>query len=225
VTTPILRRLFAATGRRFHLVTPGARVLRTAAARSLCSPERLRGLRALAADVAQRNLTGDVAECGVYRGGSAAVLADQLLHRSPTTAMWLFDAFDGMPKPGAEDPAEAWTEVGRYASSEGAVRETFAAARVPFDRVHIVAGRFEETLPRFAPPPLVFLHVDCDWYASVKLCLSTLYDAVVTGGIVVIDDFGHWEGCRRAVEQFFAERGIQPTLIAIDYTSHYFVKS
>jgi len=199
-------------------------VLRSAEERSLCSPARLRALGALAADLARRRLAGDVAECGVYRGGSAVVLADRLLRRSPTAAMWLFDAFDGMPEPGVEDPPHAWAEVGRYSSSAAAVRETFAAARVPFDRVHLVAGRFEMTLPRFVPPPLVLLHVDCDWYASVKLCLSSLYDAVVAGGIVVIDDFGHWEGCRRAVESFFAERAIRPALTPIDYTSHYFVK-
>ena len=139
--------------------------------------------------------------------------------------MWLFDTFESMPEPGVEDTGRAWQEVGRYASREGAVRETFAAARVPFDRVHLVVGRFEVTLPRFSSPPLAFLHVDCDWHASVKLCLSTLYDAVAAGGIVVIDDFGHWEGCRRAVEEFFAERAIRPVLIAIDYTSHYFVTS
>lgn len=225
LTAPsILRRVTAAAGRALQPFTPGSRVLRAAEASSLCSPARLRGLRALAADAARRRLPGDVAECGVYRGGSAVVLADRLLRRSPTASMWLFDAFGGMPEPGPEDPPDAWAEVGRYASSEAAVRETFATARVPLDRVHIVTGRFEATLPRFSPPPLVFLHVDCDWYAPVKLCLSTLYHAVIPGGVVVIDDYGHWAGCRRAVEELFAERGIRPALRAIDYTSRYFFK-
>jgi O-methyltransferase len=221
--TAVLRRLGSAGVRALRSVTPGARVLRAAEANSLCSPARLRGLRALARRVADRRLVGDVVECGVYRGGSAVALADRLLRRSAAT-MWLFDAFGGMPEPGAEDPPEAWGEVGRYASSEAAVRATFAAAGVSLDRVHIVAGRFEATLPAFAPPPLALLHVDCDWYAPVKLCLSKFYDAVVPGGVVIVDDFGHWAGCRRAVEEFFDERAISPALTAIDYTSHYFTK-
>ena len=220
----ILRHLRATTGRALGPFAPGARVLRTAEANSLCSPARLRGLGALAADVARRGLAGDIAECGVYRGGSAIVLADRLLRLAPTASMWLFDGFGGMPEPGAKDPPEAWAEVGRYASSEATVRATFAAAGVPLDRVHIVTGRFEATLPGFAPPPLVLLHVDCDWYAPVKLCLVTFYDIVIPGGVIVIDDFGHWAGCRQAVEEFFAERSICPALTAIDDTSHYFFK-
>ena len=66
--------------------------------------------------------------------------------------------------------------------------------------------------------------MDCDWYDSVLLCLRKFYDAVVPGGAVVLDDYGHWSGCRKAFEDFCAERKVRITLTAIDYTSHYFIK-
>jgi hypothetical protein len=194
------------------------------AANSLCDKARLAGLQAVAEEVARRRLPGDVVECGVYLGGSAIVIAERLLRRAPRREIWLFDVFSGMPQPGPEDPPEAWDDIGKFVSGEAIVRETFKEARLPLERVHFVIGRYEDTLPNFKPPSLAFLHVDCDWYASVKLCLHTFYDAVAPGGAVVFDDYGHWSGCRKAVDEFMAERGISVSLTPIDYTSHYFFK-
>ena len=152
------------------------------------------------------------------------MIAERLLGPSSSREMWLFDVFSGMPQPGAEDPPEAWQDVGKFVSSETIVRETFARARVATERIHFVVGRYEDTLPGFRSPSIAFLHVDCDWYASVRLCLRTFYHAVVPGGVVVFDDYGHWSGCRRAVDEFIAERRIEISLKPIDYTSHYFFK-
>jgi hypothetical protein len=174
--------------------------------------------------VARKRIDGDVVECGVYRGGSALVLADRLLRGDGSRAMWLFDTFGGMPEPGPEDPAEAWKEVGTCTSSEAIVRETFRSAGAPLGRVHFVVGLYAATLPRFVPPPIALLHLDCDWHDSVRLCLETFYDAVVPGGLVVLDDYGHWTGCRTAVDRFLATRSFRGDLIPIDYTSHYFWK-
>jgi len=129
-----------------------------------------------------------------------------------------------MPKPGPEDPQEAWVDVGKFVSSEATVRENFDKIGLPLDRLHIVTGHYEETLNRIPIFPIAFLHLDCDWYASVKLCLNKFYDWVVPGGAIVFDDYGHWSGCRRAVDEFLVERSITKSLIGIDYTSHYFFK-
>ena len=128
------------------------------------------------------------------------------------------------PSRAADDPPEAWNEVGRYTSSEQIVRETFAATGFPLENLHVVPGLYERTLPGFRPMPLCFLHVDCDWHEPVRLVLQTFFDAVVPGGAIVFDDYGHWSGCRKAVDAFLAERGLGVTLIPIDRTSHYFVK-
>jgi hypothetical protein len=200
-------------------------VLSVAQRHSMADRGRLEGLMRVADLIASQHLPGHVVECGVFRGGSAVVLADRLMRSSPETEMWLYDVFSGMPEPGPEDPPEAWAEVGKFASGESLVRRTFADAHVADDRLHLVVGRFEETLydsPR--PSPIKFLHLDCDWYASVKVCLEALYDDVVPGGAIVLDDYGHWSGCRKATDEFLGQRAVRVTLKPIDYTSHYFFK-
>jgi len=220
----VRRRLGALRSQISQRFNSEYRALEVATERSLCGRARLIGLQSVANAVAHSRLGGDLVECGVYRGGSAVVIAERLLGSPSSREMWLFDVFSGMPQPGAEDPPEAWQDVGKFVSSETIVRETFAQARVATERIHFVVGRYEDTLRGFRPAPIAFLHVDCDWYAPVRLCLRTFYDAVVPGGAVVLDDYGHWSGCRRAVEEFIAERRINISLTPIDYTSHYFFK-
>lgn len=224
VPSRIIRRFRSAGELGASYVVPKRRAIRVGAANSLCDKNRLLGLQQLADEVAVRGLRGHLVECGVYRGGSAVVIAERLLRTAPDREMWLFDVFTGMPEPGPDDPPQAWREVGTLISNEAIVRQTFTAARLPLDRVHIVTGRYEDTLPKLQPFPTVLLHLDCDWYESVKLCLRTFYDSVVTGGAVVFDDYGYWSGCRKAVDEFIAERSIEVKLTPIDSTSHYFFK-
>jgi O-methyltransferase len=220
----VVRRATREKDKALGLVSRKQRALNVGAANSLCTRERLIGLQKLAEEIAQRHDTGDVVECGVYRGGSAVVLAERLLRGTEDRVIWLFDVFSGMPEPGPQDPPEAWGETGTLVSSEEFVRNTFAQAKAPLDHVNIVVGRYEETLPGFKSPPVAFLHLDCDWYESVTLCLDTFYDAVMPGGAVVFDDYGWWSGCRKAVDEFVANRSLDVRLIPIDSTSHYFIK-
>jgi hypothetical protein len=88
----------------------------------------------------------------------------------------------------------------------------------------MVVGRYEDTLASVPSFPIAFLHLDCDWYESVKLCLDKFYDSVVPGGVVVFDDYGFWSGCRKAVDEFLAGRLINVSLTPIDTESHYFIK-
>jgi predicted O-methyltransferase YrrM len=80
------------------------------------------------------------------------------------------------------------------------VRQLLRYAGTPLDRVHIVAGWFHETLARAPISRVALLHLDVDWYESYKLCLNHFYDALEPGGVVVLDDFEIWPGCRAAVE-------------------------
>lgn len=205
-------------------VSPEFRTLDVARRNSLCGRERLRGIRTVAEAAAARRLPGAFIECGVFRGGSAAVITRQLRRTNPRIEVHLFDVFTGMPRPGPNDPPEAWEDVGKFKSSEQIVRETFTLAGLSLSGVDFHVGMYEETLPSFTPPPIAFLHLDCDWYDSLKLCLHTFYDRVAEGGTILLDDYGHWSGCRKAVDEFLGGRGIMPTLTPIDYTSHYFVK-
>jgi O-methyltransferase len=191
---------------------------------SLSDRNRLLGLQRVAEQVAKGKLTGDLVECGVFRGGSAVVIAERLLPQSPERKIWLFDCFEGMPDPGVEDPPEAWEYAGKFASSELIVLDTFKKSKLPLNQVEIVVGRYEDVLPTFKPFPISLLHIDCDWYDPVKLCLKTFYEWVVSGGAIVFDDYGFWSGCRKAVDEFLAEHSIDIRLTAIDSTSHYFFK-
>ncbi len=219
-----VRRLVRESRKPVRRMIPSCRALDVGAANSLCDQPRLAGLQRLADRVARSGVGGDMVECGVYRGGSAVVIAERLLRGLPARQVWLMDVFDGMPEPGPHDPPQAWADVGKFMSSEAIVRQTFAAARVAPGNLHVVVGTFENTLVLVPSIPVAFLHLDCDWYESVRLCLHRFYDAVVPGGAVVFDDYGFWSGCRKAVDEFMAERRISVQLVPIDSTSHYFLK-
>lgn len=92
--------------------------------------------------------------------------------------------------------------------------------------MHLIRGWFEQTLPEHKKRigPIALLHLDCDWYVSVGFCLSELYDQVVSCGFVVIDDYGHWLGCRRAVDEFLRQRTDNIVLTKIDHEAVYFRK-
>mgnify|MGYP002382269835 FL=1 len=200
------------------------RLVQAAKQGSLATHRRLRGMERVARTAADRRLPGGFVECGVFKGGSAAVVSSRLWRVDPTKDVHLFDVFTGMPKPGENDPKEAWDDVGKFVSSPDLVRQTFTSCGLKTDRLHIHQGLFENTLPKFTPSPLCFLHVDCDWYEPVKMVLEKFYDHVVPGGTIVLDDYGHWSGCRKAFDEFAAARGIKVVLTPIDYTSHYFLK-
>ena len=97
--------------------------------------------------------------------------------------------------------------------------------RIPKSRVHIIKGWFEETFPTVKIEKISLLHIDADWYESVKLCLEWFYDNVQPGGFVVLDDYGTWPGCKRAVDEFIIENGLKIKLVKVDYTGRYFKKS
>jgi O-methyltransferase len=156
-------------------------------------------------ELARECPSGAIVECGVCGGGSAALLADS----SPAREFWLFDSWEGLPEPSTVDVAVGGKrrEKGWNFAEEENVRALFA--RRPNVRVHLVKGWFEETLPRTDTGPIALLHVDCDWYDSVRFVLESLYDLVVPGGFVVIDDYNHWLGAKRAVDEFIADRDME----------------
>jgi hypothetical protein len=88
----------------------------------------------------------------------------------------------------------------------------------------IVPGLFQDTVPRWGTQPIALLHVDGDWYESVRATLDNLYDHVSTGGIILFDDYGHWAGARRAVDEFMKSRNIKQPLRYIDFSGRRLVK-
>jgi O-methyltransferase len=191
---------------------------------TLVGPERIRNLHKLALRIESDEIPGDVIECGVCNGGTAAVLARSATHSSIDRTLWLFDSFQGMPETTEVDGSEAKEYVGQVLGSSSRVRELLGNAGADLERVKIVEGWFEDTFPTVSISQVALLNIDADWYESVKLCLETFYDGVVPGGFVSIDDYGHWPGCRRAVDEFFTARQLTYTLQEVDYTARWFQK-
>lgn len=167
--------------------------------------------------ILDQNIPGDFVECGVWRGGGGLLMADLLRQAgSRDRRVWLCDSFQGMPPAGAIDGPAAIAEAGdplsplhvnnsRVALED--VRRTVAEFGLT-DYMRFVPGWFEETLPvqRDRIGPIAILRIDCDWYASVRACLDNLYDQVVDGGFVVLDDYFAYDGCAVAVHEFLGSR-------------------
>jgi hypothetical protein len=165
---------------------------------------------ALAAECAP--IPGCVVECGVWRGGMIAGIAEVL---GPDRTYYLFDSFEGMPEAQEIDgpAALAWQANPAGASyhancrADQALAER-AMARAGARKVELVHGWFEATLPRFAPrEPIALLRLDADWYHSTIACLRGLAGHLAPGALVIVDDYYTWDGCARAVHRFLAETG------------------
>jgi O-methyltransferase len=207
---------------------PKVKLILTVKRYTLLSYARLSALYEIGSWLERQRRGGAFVECGTWNGGSAAVLASAA-RRNSERHLWLFDSWQGMPEPTQEDVSYTGKPgvKGMTQSSEQTVRDLlFERLRLDPSRVHLGRGWFEETIPRArdAIGRIALLHVDCDWYESVRFCLETLYDQVVDGGFVVVDDYGHWKGCQKAVDEFRERRGITSDLIRVDYSGVFFRK-
>jgi hypothetical protein len=215
------------------------RLYETCAPNSMTTLERLFGVYSSIEYIVRNDIPGDIVECGVWRGGSMMMAAMSLLHFHDRRErrLFLFDTFEGMPPPGVEDlrydgtPAgEKWQELRRGDGSSwnyaplDAVRDVMRSSGYPEERTVLVKGRVEDTLPRHAPKDVALLRLDTDFYSSTKHELRHLFPLLVPGGVLIIDDFGTWEGSRRAVEEYFTENKIVMLLNRLDAAGRIGVK-
>jgi O-methyltransferase len=184
---------------------------------------RLQTLWRLSRRIDAHGIDGDIVECGVWNGGTAAVMA--LANRRQDRRFWLFDSFAGFPKPGEKDvPGAVGIQEGDWKGSLARVRGLFARLGIPDSRIEIVPGWFQQTLPSSPVRRIALLHLDADLYDSVRLGLECFYDRISPGGYVVLDDYGFWPGCRTAVDEFLKARGLRVTLHVSDETGRWFQK-
>jgi O-methyltransferase len=182
----------------------------------------LRNQYLLGQSIVWRQIAGDFVECGVCNGGSAAAVG--LALRDTGRHLWLYDSFEGLPTPKEIDGPDAPMYERRCVGSEEAVRAALRIARIADKAYTIRKGWFNETFARPLPDAIAFLHVDADWYDSVLLALETMYDRVTEGGIILLDDFGHWEGCRQAYYDFTATRHLRPLLERFEHSQAFWIK-
>lgn len=192
----------------------------------------------------RRAVPGAFAECGVWRGGSVLAMVLTLQQLGVTDRdIHLYDTFEGMTAPTEHDvsalepPAlETWSAAQGQADrpwadlfaaevyDEVSVRATVLATGYPEERVHVVRGPVEETLPAAAPSALALLRLDTDWYESTQHELVHLYPRLAEGGVLIVDDYGHWGGARKAVDEYFDAEAPPLLLQRIDYTGRIAVK-
>ncbi|MCK5737211.1 MAG: class I SAM-dependent methyltransferase [Spirochaetaceae bacterium] len=205
-----------------------------ASALTMISPERGWALAEAVRYVCRSGISGDIAECGVWKGG-ACLLASNILMKEDKDSqrrIWLYDTFSGMVSPGKEDriasSGQALAErnpEGWWSSGLAEVKDTISRSAMDLSCFNFIQGNVEETLDNEIPEQLAVLRLDTDWYESTMKELVVLYPRLSPGGVLIIDDYGHFTGARKAVDDYFKKRGENILLHRSDYTGRVLVKN
>lgn len=203
---------------------------------TMTSPERIYGLIQAVKYISRQQISGSIVECGVWRGGSMMAAAKTLMMSdSHNRDLYLFDTYDGMTKPTTEDGSAAaakFEETKRdedssdwcYASLED-VQKNLKMTGYSQGETHFVKGKVEDTIPENAPDNIALLRLDTDWYTSTLHELNHLYPRLAVGGVLIIDDYGRWQGARQAVDEYLAKNDVNIMLSRLDSTGRIGIKS
>ena len=206
---------------------------------TMTTPERIASLCNAVKYLTANKIEGDFVECGVWRGGSTMAAIDTLLKAGDKTReIYLYDTYEGMSEPtehdkvftgtaadelmnttAKEDPTSVWCY-----SAIDEVQKNVGSLNYPATQVHFVKGKVEDTIPQTIPKKIALLRLDTDFYESTAHELKHLFPLMVPGGVIIIDDYGHWEGARKAVDEYIADNKLQLLLNRIDYTGRIGIK-
>ena len=207
---------------------------------TMTSPLRIWALLSAVKYVISKGLDGDFVECGVWRGGSAMAIAQQLLVLGINDRrIWLYDTFSGMTPPTSEDveadsgqaasvllkntPKTNGNNIWCIASKED-VLNNLGKTKYPPGLIQTIQGDIVKTLDITAPDRISLLRLDTDWYASTKKELEVLYPRLVPGGVCIIDDYGHWAGAKKAVDEYLLKNDVNVLMHHVDATGRMFIK-
>ena len=189
--------------------------------------------------VVRNSVPGDIVECGVWRGGSMMVVAKTLVELEHSSKhLYLFDTFSGMTNPSpvdisylGEPASERFRKVKLTSDSSrwcyasvAEVKETVYSTGYDKSKVHFIEGKVEDSIPDQAPEVISLLRLDTDWYESTRHELVHLFPRLARGGVLIIDDYGHWLGAKKAVDEYIAENDIPILLNRIDRSARIGVK-
>lgn len=208
---------------------------------TMTTVERMYALFCAVNYVLNANIPGPFVECGVWRGGSSMLIAKVLANRNiKNRKIYLFDTFEGMPTPTNHDTdfrgktASALLRSTKLNKRDSVwcvadladVQNNMRLTDFPEDNIVYIKGKVETTIPSLAPKETIaLLRLDTDWYESTKHELIHLFPKLENSGILIVDDYGHWEGCRKAVDEYFRENEVNFLLNRIDYTGRIGVKT
>jgi hypothetical protein len=208
--------------------------------RTLTSPERIYSLIEAVKYISRNKIPGAIVECGVWKGGSMMAAAEALRLQDDTTRkLFLYDTFEGMSTPGDLDKTWAGEAASGLLGSDAdkeknllwcystleTVQQGMKAIGYPEEQIHYVRGKVEDTIPATVPGEIALLRLDTDWYESTRHELLHLFPLLSKGGVLILDDYGHWQGARKAVDEYFDQHP-QPILLnRIDETGRIAIKS
>lgn len=208
---------------------------------TMTSAERLWSLISAIRYLVAEEIEGDLVECGVWRGGSVMAMAHELVRLGvPDRRIWLYDTFAGMTAPSENDVEAvtgisaadmlATTDVGDgnnvwCVAARPDVEMNVRSTGYPFELFSFVEGDVSTSVRKSAPHRIALLRLDTDWYQSTRDSLEVLFPRLSVGGVCILDDYGHWAGARRAVDEYFARWGATPFMHTIDYSGRLFVKT
>lgn len=202
---------------------------------TMTSPERIVSLVRSIDYVEVNAIGGSIVECGVWKGGS--VMAALLALKDNTRTVYLYDTFEGMSEPTQEDKSyknesateafmnkdEYWERIACYSTIDE-VKNNIRKINYPEENIIFIQGKVEETIPETIPEKIAVLRLDTDWYESTMHEMVHLFPRLVKGGVIIIDDYGHWKGCKKAVDEYISKNNIKLLLNRIDYTGRIGIK-
>jgi O-methyltransferase len=208
---------------------------------TMTSIERLLCLSNAVEHICKNKIEGDIVECGVWKGGSMMLVASKLMSLGEINRkLFLFDTYEGMSAPTEFDKTfnkqdakillekesnkENGDNIWCYSSIEE-VKNNLYSIGYEKNNLIFIKGKVEDTLPYKEIKEIALLRLDTDWYESTKHELETLYEKLVIGGILIIDDYGHWSGAKKAVDEFIENRKLNLFLNRVDYTCRLAIKT
>lgn len=195
---------------------------------SMIGTRRMRNIQECLDVVRRDAVPGDLAETGVWRGGASVFMRGYLAAYEMTDrVVWAADSFAGLPAPTHEHDAGLDFSPDVHpilAISLDEVRDLFDRYGLLDDQVRFLKGWFRDTLPTAPIERLALLRLDGDLYESTMDALDALYDKVCDGGFVLVDDYGDFPPCRKAIEEFRAARAIATPIVKVDWTGVYWRK-
>lgn len=208
---------------------------------SMVSCDRLWAVLQAVKYVVTNQIEGDMVECGVWRGGCSLAMAMMLRSLGSEKKIYLYDTFSGMTQP--TDVDVEW-KTGDNAWNAYKALQTNTHNEWCFAPIEDVKANFEvqgllkycefikgdvvDTLRdhHLLPEKISLLRLDTDWYESTAIEMNTLYPRLSKNGVLLVDDYGHWKGSRKAVDEFFQNTSRQrPLAWKTDYTGRGYIKT
>lgn len=197
---------------------------------TMTSQERVEGLHQALINVYKNQLEGDFVECGIYQGGNLIIAKKFFESVNFFKTFYGYDTFEGMTAPGNFDSIKAhkvWNNSAKCEAGLDLVINIMKDFKIYDKNIKLIKGDVKQTLndEDNLPKKISILRLDTDWYDSTAIELKILYPRLVSKGFLIIDDYGHWSGCKKAVDEYFGEEFVKDNFKQLDYTGIIYQKN